>query len=165
MARQVHQLLHLAEVSESGNFKMAEIDLGAAAAEAATFLQRLAQRGNVHLDLRVAEAIPPRRADRATVFVLLKNLIENAIQHSPSGAVVTVDVRENGISVRDEGEGIPPAHLSELFKRFWRGAARRDTGAGLGLAICQEIALAHGWSLVARNGTVGAEFLVSFEID
>jgi len=58
---------------------------------------------------------------------------------------------------------LPPEHLPELFKRFWRGAARRDTGAGLGLAICHEIALAHGWSLVARNGTVGAEFLVSFE--
>ena len=163
MARQVHQLLHLAEVSEAHNFKMAEIDLGAAATEAATFLQRLAQRAGVHLDLRVAEALAPRRADRGAVFVLLKNLIENAIQHSPRGAVVTVDLRANGVSVRDEGEGIAPEHLGELFKRFWRGAARRDTGAGLGLAICQEIALAHGWSLVARNGTAGAEFLVSFE--
>ena len=163
MARQVHQLLHLAEVSEAHNFKMAEIDLGAAATEAATFLQRLAQRAGVHLDLRVAEALAPRRADRGAVFVLLKNLIENAIQHSPRGAVVTVDLRANGVSVRDEGAGIAPEHLGELFKRFWRGAARRDTGAGLGLAICQEIALAHGWSLVARNGTAGAEFLVSFE--
>jgi signal transduction histidine kinase len=74
-----------------------------------------------------------------------------------------VPLRANGVSVRDEGAGIAPEHLGELFKRFWRGAARRDTGAGLGLAICHEIALAHGWSLVARNGTVGAEFLVSFE--
>ncbi len=164
MARQVHQLLHLAEVSEARNFQMADIDLGAAAAEATTFLQRLAQRANVHLDLRVAEGLAPRRADRGTVFVLLKNLVENAIQHSPAGAVVTVDVRAGGVSVRDEGEGIPPEYLPELFKRFWRGAARRDTGAGLGLAICHEIALAHGWSLVARNGTVGAEFLVSFEV-
>jgi two-component system sensor histidine kinase QseC len=163
MARQVHQLLHLAEVSEAHNFKMAEIDLGPAATEATTFLQRLAQRAGVHLDVRVAEGLAPRRADRGAVFVLLKNLIENAIQHSPRGAVVTVDLRANGVSVRDEGEGIPPEHLPELFKRFWRGAARRDTGAGLGLAICHEIALAHGWSLVARNGTVGAEFLVSFE--
>jgi signal transduction histidine kinase len=165
MARQVHQLLHLAEVSEARNFQMADIDLGAAAAEATTFLQRLAQRANVHLDLRVADGLAPRRADRGTVFVLLKNLVENAIQHSPAGAVVTVDVRAGGVSVRDEGAGIPPEHLPELFKRFWRGAARRDTGAGLGLAICHEIALAHGWSLVARNGTVGAEFLVSFELD
>ena len=163
MARQVHQLLHLAEVSEAGNYQIAEIDLGTVAAEATSFLQRLAQRGGVHLDLRVAPEVAPRRADRAAVFVLLKNLIENAIQHSPSGAVVTVDVREAGVSVRDEGQGIPPEHLPELFKRFWRGSSRRDTGAGLGLAICQEIALAHGWSLVARNGAVGAEFLVSFE--
>jgi len=97
------------------------------------------------------------------LFVLLKNLIENAIQHSPRGAVVTVDVRATGLSVRDEGAGIPEEHLSELFKRFWRGDARRDTGAGLGLAICHEVALAHGWSLEARNGSVGAEFVVSFE--
>ena len=163
MARQVHQLLHLAEVSEAHNFQMVALDLGPVAAEAATFLQRLAQRGNVHLDLRVAEGRPERRADRGALFVLLKNLIENAIQHSPTGAVVTVDVRANGISVRDEGAGIPPEHLPQLFKRFWRGAARRDTGAGLGLAICHEVALAHGWTLVARNGAVGAEFLVSFE--
>ena len=163
MARQVHQLLHLAEVSEAHNFQIAALAVGAVAAEATTFLQRLAQRGNVHLDLRVADGLAERRADRGALFVLLKNLIENAIQHSPSGAVVTVDVRANGVSVRDEGAGIPPEHLPQLFKRFWRGSARRDTGAGLGLAICHEVALAHGWTLVARNGTVGAEFLVSFE--
>ena len=164
MARQVAQLLHLAEVSEARNYQMAETDVGAVAGEAVAFLQRLAQRGNVHLDLRIADELPPRRVDRGALFVLLKNLIENAIQHSPSGAVVTVDVRADGFSVRDEGDGIPPEHLPELFKRFWRGASRRDTGAGLGLAICHEIALAHGWSLVARNGTAGAEFLVSFDL-
>ena len=163
MARQVHQLLHLAEVSEAHNFQISALDVGAVAVEATTFLQRLAQRGNVHLDLRVAEGLAERRADRGALFVLLKNLIENAIQHSPSGAVVTVDVRANGVSVRDEGAGIPPEHLSQLFKRFWRGTARRDTGAGLGLSICHEVALAHGWTLVARNGAAGAEFLVSFE--
>jgi len=165
MARQVHQLLHLAEVSESHNFKMTELELGAVAAEAVDFLQRLAQRAGVHLDLRVADGLKPCRADHGALFVLLKNLIENAIQHSPRGAVVTVDVRANGLSVRDEGAGIPDEHLSELFKRFWRGDARRDTGAGLGLAICHEVALAHGWSLEARNGSIGAEFVVSFETD
>jgi signal transduction histidine kinase len=163
MARQVHQLLHLAEVSEARNYQFADTDVGSIAGEAVAFLERLAQRGNVHLDLRVAEDLAPRRADRSAVFVLLKNLIENAIQHSPSGGVVMIDVRANGLCVRDDGDGIPPEHLGELFKRFWRGAARRDTGAGLGLAICHEIALAHGWSLVARNGSAGAEFLVSFE--
>jgi len=163
MARQVHQLLHLAEVSESYNFQMAELDIAAVAGEAVDYLQRIAQRAGVQLDLRAGDALPTRRADRGALFVLLKNLIENAIQHSPRGAVVTVDVRAGGLSVRDEGAGIPPEHLPELFKRFWRGDARRDTGAGLGLAICHEVALAHGWSVVARNGTPGAEFLVSFD--
>jgi signal transduction histidine kinase len=163
MARLVQQLLQLAEVSESYNFRMEELAIGAVAGEAVDYLQRLAQRAGVHLDLRVAAALPPRRADRGALFVLLKNLVENAIQHSPRGAVVTVDVRANGLSVRDEGAGIPPEHLPELFKRFWRGAGRRDTGAGLGLSICHEVALAHGWSLEARNGDVGAEFVVSFD--
>jgi ribosomal protein S18 acetylase RimI-like enzyme len=52
--------------------------------------------------------------------------------------------------------GLVGPAVPELFKRFRRGAARRDTGAGLGLAICQVIALAHGCLLVARNGAVGA---------
>ena len=96
------------------------------------------------------------------MFVLVKNLVENAIQHSPRGAVVTIAVGARGIVVRDEGAGIAPEHLGELFKRFWRGPARRDSGAGLGLAICFEIATAHGWTLAARNAACGAEFDVGF---
>jgi signal transduction histidine kinase len=165
MSRQVHQLLHLAEVSEPRNYQFAEIDPGGVAAEAVDFLQRLARRAGVQLELRAADGLAARRADRSAVFVLLKNLVENAIQHSPHGGVVTVDVRDDGVCVRDQGDGIAPQHMPELFKRFWRGAARRDTGAGLGLAICQEIVLAHGWSLVARNGAAGAEFLVSFKAE
>ena len=50
MARQVHQLLHLAEVSEVGNYEFEPVDVGAVAGEAVAFLQRLAQRATVHLD-------------------------------------------------------------------------------------------------------------------
>jgi signal transduction histidine kinase len=163
MARQVHQLLHLAEVSEAGNYELEPVDLAAIAAEVTAFLQRLAHRGGVHLELRAAPGLAVRRADRGAVFVLLKNLVENAIQHSPQGACVTIALDPAGFAVRDEGEGIAPEHLPDLFKRFWRGPARRDSGAGLGLAICHEIATAHGWSLQARNGVVGAEFAVAFD--
>ncbi|MEP6502697.1 MAG: ATP-binding protein [Betaproteobacteria bacterium] len=163
MARQVHQLLHLAEVSEAGNYEFEPVDLAAAAGEATAFLQRLAQRAGVHLELRAPQALAPRRADRGAVFVLLKNLVENAIQHSPQGACVTIALDAAGLALRDEGEGIAPEHLPDLFKRFWRGPARRDSGAGLGLAICHEIATAHGWSLHARNGVGGAEFVLAFD--
>ena len=162
MARQVHQLLHLAEVSEVGNYEFEPVDVGTVAGEAVAFLQRLAQRATVHLDLRMPDAAASVDADRSAVFVLVKNLVENAIQHSPRGAVVTIAVGARGIVVRDEGAGIAPEHLGELFKRFWRGPARRDSGAGLGLAICFEIATAHGWTLAARNAACGAEFDVAF---
>jgi signal transduction histidine kinase len=49
-----------------------------------------------------------------------------------------------------------------LFKRFWRGAKRRDDGAGLGLAICAEIARVHGWTINVCNKHPGAEFTIDF---
>jgi signal transduction histidine kinase len=72
--------------------------------------------------------------------------------------VVQVHAESNLISVRDEGPGVPPEELPKLFTRFWRGAHRRDVGAGLGLSICREIALAHGWELQARRGEPGMIF-------
>ena len=164
MARQVHQLLHLAEASEARNYAFEQVDIAAAAVEAATFLERLARRDGIRLDVCTDDAPVHRRADRGAVFVLFKNLAENALQHSRRGGCVTIAVTPTGFCVRDEGTGIAPEHLPELFKRFWRGPRRRDAGAGLGLSICHEVATAHGWTLVARNrvDAVGAEFAVSW---
>lgn len=164
MARQVHQLLHLAEASEVTNYSFEALDVGAVVAQAVDLLQRLAQRAGVHVDVRLPAGPLVRQADRSAVFVLAKNLVENAIQHSPPGAVVTVTVAADGLSVRDEGPGIPPEHLDKLFTRFWRGPHRRDSGAGLGLAICAEVAIAHDWRLAAANGEAGgAVFSVAFD--
>jgi signal transduction histidine kinase len=97
--------------------------------------------------------------------MLLKNLIENAIQHSPAGGVVAVTVDTDHLCVRDEGRGIAADDLPNLFKRFWRGARRRNEGAGLGLSICTEIAAAHKWTLTARSPGYGTEFTISFRVD
>jgi signal transduction histidine kinase len=104
-------------------------------------------------------------ADRGALFTLLKNLLENAIQHAPRGTDVQVEVDATAVSVRDWGPGVPPGQVSQMFARFWRGAHRRDHGAGLGLAICQEIALAHGWMLSAHWAEPGLRLLVSPAID
>ena len=97
--------------------------------------------------------------------MLLKNLLENAIQHSPVGGVVGVTVDGDRLCVRDEGPGIAAGELPKLFTRFWRGATRRNDGAGLGLSICKEIAAAHQWEISARNTGHGAEFVVSFRVN
>jgi two-component system sensor histidine kinase QseC len=89
------------------------------------------------------------------VFTLLKNLLENAIQHAPAKTEVCVATSGDELTVRDLGPGVDPEQLAQLFGRFWRGAHRRDHGAGLGLAICQAIALAHGWLLTAERAEPG----------
>jgi signal transduction histidine kinase len=114
----------------------------------------------VRINVVRSPAPTPLLADRSALFVLLKNLLENAIVHSADDTEIRVIVGHGRIVVQDQGCGIPDADLPLLFQRFWRGAHRRDDGAGLGLAICKEIALAHGWRLSARNAFGGAEFTV-----
>jgi signal transduction histidine kinase len=163
LARQVHQLLHLAEVSEDRNYGFQATDVAALAEDVVDYLRPLAERRTVYLDLCLAS--PKGRsvqADPSALHMLLKNVIENAIEHSSSGGVVAVLVEADQVTIRDEGPGIPDADLPHLFTRFWRGSARRTQGAGLGLAICKEIATAHRWQLSARNTGLGAEFVVKF---
>ena len=94
----------------------------------------------------------------------LRNLIENAAAHAPPGTEVTVTVDRAGrIDVADRGSGVPRKDRENIFKRFWRGAGEKKEGAGLGLAIVNEIMRAHRGSVsVADNPGGGALFTLSF---
>ena len=166
IARQVHQLLHLAEVSEGRNYRFEATDVAAVAGGVVDYLSRIAERRTVYLDLcRTSKESESVTADPAALHMLLKNVIENAIEHSPSGGIVAVVVERDQVTIRDEGTGIPEVDLPHLFTRFWRGSSRQTEGAGLGLAICQEIVTAHHWHFSARNREVGAEFVLTFSAD
>lgn len=86
--------------------------------------------------------------------MLISNLLLNAIQHSPPGAVVEARMAVAGPAVRleieDRGEGIDPAALPHVFERFYRGdpsRTRSTGGAGLGLAICKAVVGRFGGSI------------------
>lgn len=161
MARQVHQLLHLAEVSESHNYVFEATSLPAVAAEVIAYLGRLADRRRVSLHLSAQEQDgQPVLADRSAVFILLKNLVENAIRHASASGTVLVAIEDDIFYVQDDGPGIAEHDLHKLYVRFWRGADRRDDGAGLGLAICHEIVATHGWTIEAGNVWPGARFTI-----
>jgi two-component system sensor histidine kinase QseC len=162
MARQVNQLLHLAEASEAQNYTFESVDVAAVAEDIADYLRPLAERRAAYLDVRCDSQSVILQADRGALFMLLKNLVENAIQHSPAGGTVVVTVDTDRLYVCDEGPGVAADELPKLFKRFWRGSTRHNEGAGLGLSICAEIAAAHAWQLTARSTGHGAEFILAF---
>ena len=108
----------------------------------------------------------PVMGDPDRLSQLFINVLDNAVKHSPRGATVVVNgEQQNGevvVRIRDQGTGLQPGTERRLFARFWRGdnAAARS-GAGLGLAIAQAIAQAHGGSIDARNAPGGgAEFAI-----
>ncbi|WP_434213092.1 HAMP domain-containing sensor histidine kinase [[Pseudomonas] boreopolis] len=165
MARHVHQLLHLAEVSEARNYRFAPVRIEDVAADAIDYMARPAGQRAVRLALQPgATAGAAVHADAGAVFVLIRNLLENAVNHSPPGSAVMLCIAPDGFSVADQGPGIPDADRSSLFERFWRGPGQPEGGTGLGLAICREIATAHGWHIRAANaaGGPGAVFEVRF---
>jgi two-component system OmpR family sensor kinase len=84
--------------------------------------------------------------DAARLHQVITNLLTNARKHTPAGTTVTVAVRPDGFSVRDDGPGFPPELRDHAFERFARGDAsrNREGGAGLGLALVEAIVTAHG---------------------
>ena len=98
---------------------------------------------------------------------LVVNLVQNAVQHTPAGGTVSVNISVNGwsvsIRVKDTGSGIPNADLTRIFDRFVQlDPSRRSEGAGLGLTIAKWIAEAHQGSLVVEStGPQGTTFCLA----
>jgi two-component system OmpR family sensor kinase/two-component system sensor histidine kinase BaeS len=102
-----------------------------------------AEMQGVRLDID-AKNLPRANADPDRLAQVLRNLISNALRHTPNDGVVTVagqtEQSKICVSVTDTGEGIAPADLAHVFDRFYRGdksRARASGGTGLGLAIAK----------------------------
>ena len=118
-------------------------------------------RHTVTLDL--PPDLPRVMADRPRVEQVLNNLLANAARHAPESSPIRIAAEHDGVhvavSVADDGRGIPPERLAQLFRKY-AGAAdgERGTGtggAGLGLAICKGLVEAHGGRIRAESGGVG----------
>jgi signal transduction histidine kinase len=111
----------------------------------------IAQGKNISLRTDITEGLPEIEADGRRIEQVVANLLDNALNHTPSGGTVTIAVSpdKDGIlvSVSDTGEGIPAEHLPYIFERFYRvddARSRKTGGAGLGLAIAKQMVELHG---------------------
>ncbi|MFI6292878.1 DUF4153 domain-containing protein [Nonomuraea sp. NPDC050790] len=158
LGRLVTQLLDLSRLDSGARLIEPEaIELGP------LLEQALREAGLAREDVRLEGRIPPDlvvRADPDLLAQVLANLLDNAVRHSPPGALVTITGTGEGAGVRitvaDEGPGIPAEARTRVFERFSRldsGRAADSGGSGLGLAIVKEIVELHGGSIHIGDGT------------
>jgi two-component system sensor histidine kinase CreC len=115
---------------------------------------RAAQRG-VALTLTGQGASGPWEAELITLA--LTNLIDNAIDFSPTGSTVAVELQGSTVAVQDSGPGVPDYALTRLGERFFTTArpSGERSGSGLGLAIVQRVVALHGGHMAVRNTAPG----------
>jgi len=116
------------------------------------------------IQIQVQENLPNIEADEPLLRQALFNLFLNAVQAVPRGGQIEVGVTrtsptETTLEIRDNGPGVAPEHRTEIFKPYF---TTHETGTGLGLAVVQQIVLAHGWDIECLpNQPRGAIFRIS----
>jgi two-component system sensor histidine kinase BaeS len=153
--------LHTRIASGTLDMRTGRVDLTELADEAVEALRPLAARADVALTIETDDRVVVN-GDAAQLGRVLRNLLDNAIRHTPGGTFVRTEVaHESGtaiVRVIDEGPGFPPELSDRAFDPFTRGDEARDvsTGtAGLGLAIARGIVTAHQGSIGIVAGPGG----------
>jgi signal transduction histidine kinase len=116
----------------------------------------LAWRTNkVEIVADMPNEVPLVSADEQRLEQALKNIVRNALRHTPPGGVialiVSVEAERVGISVEDTGEGITSEELEHIWERFYRAKSARQDGAGIGLSLVKEWIVGMGGSVAASS--------------
>lgn len=152
--RLVEQLLALARHDGDADAVREPVDLPVLARQALQEADAEAQARGIALRLE-GDASLWLDARPQALAVLLRNLIDNALRHTPAGGQVCVAVqrRPDGVAelaVEDSGPGIPAAERQRVLDRFYRVPGAAGHGSGLGLAIVQAVARRHGAQVVVQ---------------
>jgi two-component system phosphate regulon sensor histidine kinase PhoR len=128
--------------------------------------QRPAAEKNLRISVNLQEHLPDIAADRRRLAEVLQNLLDNAIQYTPSGGQIMISAAADGdeveFTVTDTGIGIPRTDQPRIFERFYRvdvARSREVGGTGLGLAIAKHLVETHGGRIwVESEVGQGAQF-------
>jgi len=156
MARTVGQVLDIAELESFVVGRDATADLHAVCSDAVAYMAPLAVGQSKTIALTGAEGPVWVRGHADALFRAVRNLIENAVRHTPRGVSIEVEVSADGsVRVVDDGPGVPAADRRSIFTRFWRRDRAQADSRGLGLAIVARVAEAHGGSIAVENRPEG----------
>ncbi len=160
MHRMALDLLDLARLEAgTADLKMSPIDLDALLGSIVEKFRRQAQNAGIELQVNIPDRLPTLIGDGDRLAQVFTNLVDNALKFTPANGRVILTALQAGteieISITDTGIGIPKEALPRLFDRFYQvdpsRAGGERHGAGLGLAIVQEIIQAHGGRISVRS--------------
>lgn len=167
-AHLIDQLLTLARVDTLERGVVEPCRLKEIAAETMAMLAPGALEKGVQFELLASDEVTVQ-GNPGLLRVLLRNLLDNSIRHTPSGTSVQVNItHEPGsvcLSVSDNGPGIPEQEQEKVLERFYRPLGTQASGSGLGLSIVQRIAEVHDATLQMQPGSEGRglRVMVSFK--
>lgn len=156
----VKDLVALSQL-ETGEVKMnfGRVDIAHIVQEVFDQLETIAKVKHASVALKSVQPAPVWvKADPQRIMQVMSNLVENAVKYGNENGRVVVNLEEDKkhvlVSVRDNGPGIPPEHLSRIFERFYRIEKSRSKdrgGTGLGLAIVKHILNAHNTKIMVKS--------------
>ena len=155
MGRLVDDLLVLARADEQRTLVKQPVDLALVCTDAVEAARAIAPDRSVSFtagsdQTHVVEGDPDQLRQ------IIDNLLANIRSHTPTGTktFVHIESMETNVIVKvsDDGPGFDPEQLDHAFDRFWRADQTNRKSHGLGLAIVQAIAIAHGGTVTAKNG-------------
>ncbi len=161
LTRLVSELFELSKLeAQEAQPQCEALALEELAQDAVQHFRLRAQQQGVTLQIQRSGAIPFVRGDIAMLNRVLENMIDNALRHTHSGGVVTIELEpcELGVEVcvANPGKGITPEQLVHVWERFYQSPdLRQGNGAGLGLAIVKRIIELHGGTLSVSSEQAG----------
>ncbi len=153
--------LALADVGQL-HLNLIPVDLAQVIRRTVDTLALAAEAQELKLTAQLPAALPPVLSDPDRVAQVLRNLLINALRHTPPGGSVTVSAaaweETVAIAITDTGEGIAAEDLPHVFERFWRADPARARSGGVGTASSTGLGLSVAQSLVtAQGGRIWAE--------
>ncbi len=152
MTRTVNQVLDIAELEAFIVQTDAKADLHEVCSDAVGLMAPLAVEMSKTIALTGDSGPIWVHGQPEALFRAVRNLIENAIRHTPAGTSIEVEASKDGVvRVLDDGPGVPEDDRQTIFRRFWRRDRAKAESRGLGLAIVARVAEAHSGSVAVEN--------------
>jgi len=168
MVELLSDLLDLSRLRLGEHLEFADVDIGELVADAQQRFAAAADKAGVRWRSDVQNGLPALSLCRQVIDRMFNNLIGNAVSRTPAGGSITISAkRKQGnvvLTITDTGDAIAMAHQNVAFEPFSQPNAKRH-GAGLGLAICQEIVRRHGGEIeIYSRPRRGTRFTITLPV-